>query len=108
MSQTTTTVKIKLAEEITKEFEEVSIIAENLGSQYVANTVNLNDMYCTVIVKGAANVVENIKTSSIKAYVDLSGYGPGTHKVAIKVTGQDLTVTYEPKVQSIDIKILNK
>ena len=107
MSEGTTTVELKVASETTLEFEGISIETRNLGSAYGATTVNQEDTSCTVIVKGVSNVLENIKNTSIRAYVDLSGYGPGTHEVPVQVEGDNLTVTYTAKVKSIKIKIFN-
>ena len=108
MSETTTTVKVTVGEEATREVELSSIEQANLGSNYTAQLVNINDTKCTVVLKGVQSVIDSIELSSIKAYVDLSGYEPGTHEVPVIVTGGDLTVTYTPKVQSIQVRITNK
>lgn len=108
MSEGTTTVNVTVDSESTIEISGISIETKNLGSAYVASTVNVEDTSCTVIVKGVSSVIESIKSSSIYAYVDLSGYGPGTYEVPVKVEGQDLTATYTSKVKTIQIKIANK
>ena len=108
MSETTATVNITVSAEATREVVLQSIDHINLGSAYVAQLVNKEDTTCTVVLKGVASTIENIDISSIKAYVDLSGYSPGTHDVPVVVSGQDLTVTYIPKVQSIKVRITTK
>lgn len=108
MSETTATVNIRVGAEATREIELQSIDHINLGSAYVAQLVNKEDSVCTVVLKGVQSTIENIDISSIKAYVDLSGYNPGTHEVPVVVSGQDLTVTYIPKVQTIKVKITTK
>lgn len=108
MSETTATVNITVGAEATREIVLQSIDHINLSSSYVAQLVNKDDTTCTVVLKGVSSTIDNIDISSIKAYVDLSGYNPGTHDVPVVVTGQDLTVTYIPKVQSIKVRITTK
>lgn len=107
MNETTATVNVSVSTESTKEVELTSIDSKNLGSAYTANLVNESDSKCIVIVKGVESVIANVNASSIKAYVDLSGYGPGTYDVPVLVEGQDLTVTYTPKVQTVQVKIIS-
>ena len=105
MNQTTATVNITVGTESTLEIELSSIDSKNLGSGYIANLVNEDDSKCVVIVKGVESVLKALDTSTVKAYVDLSGYGPGTYDVPVLVEGQDMTVTYTPKVQTIQVRI---
>lgn len=108
MSETTATVNITVGTEATREIELKSIDHINLGSAYNAQLVNKEDSTCIVVLKGVASTIENIDVSSIKAYVDLSGFSPGTHEVPVVVSGQDLTVNYMPKVQTIKVRITTK
>ena len=108
MSETTATVNITVGAEATREVVLQSIDHINLGSAYGAQLVNKEDTTCTVLLKGISSTIDNIDISSIKAYVDLSGYSVGTHDVPVVVTGQDLTVTYIPKVQTIKVRITAK
>lgn len=105
MSEATTTVDVKVGKEETREISDVSVDVKNISSNYVANAVNKDDTTCTVIVKGVADVINKLDASSITAFVDLSGYTPGTYDVPVEVEGQDLTVTYTAKVKTISIKI---
>jgi len=108
MSETVSTVTVNVGAETTKEITLSSIDSINLGSAYAAQLVNPDDANCVVVIKGVQSVIDAIDGSSIKAYVDLSGYGPGTYDVPVKVEGQNLTATYTPKVQTIQVKITNK
>ena len=108
MSETTTTVNVTVGTESTIEIELNSIDSRNLGASYAANLVNESDSKCIVILKGVSSVISKIDPSSIRAYVDLSGYGPGTYEVPVIIQGQDLTVSYTPKVQKISVRITNK
>ncbi len=105
MSENTASVDVKVGEETTLEIPNVSIDAENLGSEYVANATSLEDKTCTVILKGADSVLKAINPKTIQAYVDLSGYGPGTHDVPLQVRGEDPTIKYSAQVKTIQIRI---
>lgn len=105
MSETTTTVNVTVGEESTLELNDISVEVVNLGSNYVANTVNKEDTTCTVILKGVKSVLEKIDPKTVRALIDLSGYGPGTYNVPLEVTGDNLTVNYVPSVKTIEVKI---
>ena len=90
----------------TNDSKSVTIETKNLAPSLAATTVNKEDTTCTVIVKGVSSVLENIKETSIRAYVDLSEYTrPGVYDVKVIVEGDNLNVTYDAKVQTIQIKI---
>lgn len=108
MSETSVSIAVKVAEEATKELTGVSLQHKNLGSDYVANTTNVEDTTVTVILKGASSVIDSITADKVYAYVDLSGLGVGTHDVPITVEGSNTLVSYYAKVQNIQIKISNK
>lgn len=108
MSETTTTVDVTIGSEVSLDVENVTVEFEHLSSDYVANAVNQGETSITVVLKGAASVIDNINSKSIKATLDLSGYTPGTYDVPVTVTGDDLTVTYTAKVKTIQVKILNR
>ena len=50
-------------------------------------------------------VLNDIDENSVKVYVDLSGYGPGTHDVDVLVEGNDVRVSYETKVKKVTLII---
>ena len=108
MSESTSTVSVKLGNESTKEIAGISIETKNLGSDYVASTVSVEDTTSIIIAKGVQSVLDTITPESLSAYVDLSGYGPGTHDVPVEVKGDNLNATYTPKSKTIKIKIANK
>lgn len=105
MSEEATTVKVTVAEESTKEIELQSIDYINLSSGHTAQLKNIENQKCTVIVKGVKSVIDKLNEETIKAYVDLSGYGVGEHEVDVIVEGQDLTLSYEAKVKKVAIII---
>ncbi len=105
MSAKTVTVKITIADEITKEFTGIRVKTLNLDSKYSAQAASENDGQVTVIVKGSADVVNSINKDNILVSVDLSGYGPGEYEVDVQVTGEDVRATYESKTQKVRIRI---
>ena len=50
-------------------------------------------------------VINELTQESISASIDLAGLSEGTHDVEVKVTGEDLKVSYESKTKTVKIKI---
>lgn len=105
MSSKTLSVKITLDDEITKEFTNIRITPLNLDSKYKVQAASEADGQITVIVKGSASVVNELTADKISATIDLAGLSEGTHDVDVKVTGEDLKVSYESKVKQVKVKI---
>lgn len=108
MSDVVANVKIEVGEETTKEFTNVSVEYENLGGNYTVNAKTEGDRTITVIVRGVSSVLESLDPTSLRAYVDLKGYGVGEHEVEVMVERTDLRVTYVPKVKKVTLVIKNK
>lgn len=108
LSTKTLTVNVILDDSITKEFENVSIQFKNLGSNYKVQALTDDDRQVTVVVSGSSSVINSVEASSIKPYIDLKDYGVGTHEVEVKVTGDDLKLTYESKTKKVKIVITEK
>lgn len=101
------TVKVNLDSVSNRELKDVALEWRNLDEdKYTAQLVEA--AHVDVSLKGVATVVENIKAEDVTAYVDLSGYGPGTYDVDVVVEGSDLRVQYAPKVKKIKILISAK
>ena len=105
ISSKTITVKVKVDNSISKEFENISIQSENLEPGYRVQALTENDRQVTVVVKGSEDVVNSIEASDIKAYINLKGYGVGEHEVEVKVTGNDNKLTYTSKTKKVKIRI---
>ena len=105
ISSKTITVKVKVDNSITKEFENISIQSENLESGYKVQALTEADRQVTVVVKGSEDVVNSIEASDIKAYINLKGYGVGEHEVEVKVTGTDNKLTYSSKTKKVKVRI---
>ena len=101
------TIKVNVAVDnsITKEFDNISVSAENLGSGLKAQALSEADSRITVIVEGSEEVINSLDSNTIKAYVDLKKYGVGEHEVEVSVTGSDVKLTYKPKTKKVKIKI---
>jgi len=108
ISDTTTTVSVSVENETTKELENIPLVYENLSSNYSINAASGEDTSVTVVIKGVESVINSITEEDIKVYVDLTGYGPGTHDVDVKVEGTDVRVSYEPKVSKVSLIISQK
>ena len=109
ISETNVKVNITLGTEVTKEVQNVSIETINLDTnRYKAVAIGENSSKTTVVVKGTKNVLDTIDDSTIKAQVDLEGYGEGEYEIAVKVIGEDNKATYNPKTTKIKVKISKK
>lgn len=60
------------------------------------------------IICPVQNVIDNITSSDMKAYVDLSGLTEGEHEVGVLVEGNDSRVTYTSKIKKVKITIFKK
>ena len=67
-----------------------------------------DDRQVTVVVKGSENAVNSIQPTDIKAYIDLEGYGVGEHEIEVKVTGNDLKLSYSSKTKKVKVKIIKE
>lgn len=105
LSTKTVKIKVTIDKTIKKEFKNISVTVENLDSSYKAQALSEDDRQVTVIVSGSESIINDIDTSSIRAYVDLKDYGVGEFDVPVKVTGNDLKLTYESKVSKVKIRI---
>jgi len=105
MSVNSVTVKVTLANITESTIQGISIATRNLDSKYTAQAASKDDSSVDVIVKGTSNVIKGLVKDSVTAYVDLTGLKPGTHEVDVIVAGEDLRVTYVPKVKKVKIII---
>lgn len=108
ISETSTNVTISVESESTKEISDIQIEYEHLSDKYSINAATTADQYSTVLLKGVRSVLDDITADNIKVYVDLSGYGPGTHEIDVIVEGEDVRVTYTSKVKKVKIIITEK
>lgn len=108
ISTKTVTVNVTVDNSISKEFADIPITIENLDSKYKAQALSEEDSKVTVVVKGSEATVNAVEASSIKAYIDLSDYGVGEHEVDVKVSGDDLKLTYTSKTKKVKVKISEK
>ena len=108
ISAKTVNVNIELGDEVTTEISGVRLGYINLGDNYTVQATDTSSTEITVILKGVEDVVNNITSDSINAYIDLKDLGEGEHEVEVKIKSSDSRVIYTPKVSTATIKIANK
>lgn len=103
--------KIDVAIKVTDSGEPVTmtikIDALNTPSGLTAGAATADDVEVLVDIKGARNIISNLRDTEIQAYVDLSGYtSPGTYDVPIQIkanTANARLATYVPKKATVKI-----
>ena len=72
------------------------IKTRNVPNGLVANLASADDMVVDVQVIGVESVIETIDqdSTSIVAYVDLTGYTTGNYSVTVQVEGTDSRLQY--------------
>lgn len=108
MSVNNLTITVSLGEISSKDINDVGITPKNLGENYKVQSVDESGAKVTVNVKGVKNVIDQIKSTDINAYIDLSGLTEGEHEVDVLVEGNDSRVTYTSKTKKVKIKITKK
>ena len=105
LSSKTLNVKVIIDNSASKEFENISVSAENIGAGLKVQALDTASRAVTVVVQGSDDAIKNIQASDIKAYVDLKDLGVGEYDVEVKVTGNDLKLSYSSKTKKIKVKI---
>ncbi len=105
MTETTTSVVVTMDKESSEEFTNIRIESINLGINYTVNAASEADEAITVIAKGVSSVLKEIDSAKIKAQIDLSGYGVGTHEVPVHVYIDDIKINLVPKVSTVKVRI---
>ncbi len=108
ISDSSTSVSVTIDSQTTKEITGVKIETKNLSSEYSASAKSISDTTITVIAKGVQSVLNNFTEQNISAYVDLTGYEPGTYSVPVVVKTDDSKVQLVSSVSTIDIVISKK
>ena len=101
ISETSANVTINVESETSKELKNIQLEYQNLSDNYSPNAASSEDKYVTVVVKGVKSVIDEIDENDVRVYVDLKGYGPGTHDVDVIVVGNDVRATFESKVSKV-------
>ena len=109
MSDTNVTIKVTMEKETSKEFKNIPITFENLDtSKYKVQAANVDSTKEDVVVKGVSSVLNKLDANDIKAYVDLSNLEPGTQRVPVFVTGNDVKLSYTSRTTMIEVVISKK
>lgn len=102
MSVKNVTITATFGDEEQKTIEVSDIEKKYLADGYSANIISTNKT--TVQVKGVRSNIDQIQANNIKAFVDLSGLGEGTHEVEVKVDNKNPLINYVVS-STITIKI---
>ena len=109
LSIKTITVNLTVTKESQQEIDDIRIIHQNLDPSLSVITTSENDVKTTVIVKGSEEALKSLDPSKVVATIDLANYNsPGEYEVDVKASGEDVTLTYEPKTTKVKIKINKK
>ncbi len=108
LSQNTIKIKVAVDNSTSKTFDDISVATENLNDKYKVQALSESDSKVSVVVKGSADIVNSIDASVIKAYINLKNYGPGEHEVPVKVSGNDLRLSYSSKTKKVKVRITEK
>lgn len=108
ISVKTINVKLVVDEVVSTEISGVRVNITNLSDDYTATAIDENSSSITVIVKGSQSVIDSLDSSTIYAFVDLSGLAPGDHEVEVQVTGEDTKLTYTSRIKKVKVHIEKK
>ena len=106
MSVNNVTVNVTLGKSTSRVVNNVQIASRNLAEGYSVQGVSESDIKVSVTLKGVESVINQINAEDITAYIDLKGYGEGTHEVEVQVEGTDPKVVYTPKTKKVSITIV--
>ena len=108
MSAKTINIKVNVSKQEQKEVKDISIQTIGLADGLKVQALGEENSKINVIVKGSKEALDALDENKITATVDLSEYTtPGVYEVDVKVTGDDLRLTYESKVNKIKLEIKN-
>ncbi len=105
LSDKNVTIKVTMEKETSREFNDISIEFQNLGKDLKVFGKTENDTKVNVVVKGTSTILNSLTSEDIKAYVDLTDMTEGDWEVPVKVTGNDLKLSYTSKTQKVKIII---
>jgi YbbR domain-containing protein len=88
-------------------FNVSGIMIKNLSDGLVANLVSSSDSNVEVKAIGTEDILSNLDTSIIKAYVDLQSMDVGTHEVQVEVESNDTRIQFIV-TKRVDIVITKK
>lgn len=102
------TVNVSLDEISSKDLNNVRIDTRNLADNYSVQGTGATTTSVTVNLKGVKNVIDQITSDDVTAFIDLSGLGEGEHEVEVQVEGSDSKVTYTSKTKKVKVNIIKK
>lgn len=92
MSVKNVTITATFGDEEQKTVETTNIEQKYLADGYSANIIS--NSKTEIVVKGVRSNIDKIEANNIKAYVNLSGLGEGTHEVPVKIDNNNPLINY--------------
>lgn len=109
ISETSVTITVKMEQETSKDFENISIETRNLNEKFMAQAGSREDAQVTVTVRGVESILKDLQAGNIRAYIDLSSIEEAnTYNVPVYVEGDDVRLQYSSKTKTVQITISNK
>lgn len=105
ISVKTINVELKVDNIVSTSISSIPVNTINLADGYKVQAIGEQNRTVTVIVNGSQEVIDSLDSSTIEAYIDLSGLGVGEHSVEVKVKGDDSRLTYRSRVKEIKVRI---
>lgn len=105
----TLSVKVVLTEEHQIEVPITTILPENLDPSLAANIDPDDAKNLVAIVKGSKTALDSFDQSTVVATIDFAKYtSPGEYEVEIKVSGEDVKLSYSSKTTKIKVQLYKK
>lgn len=109
MNLKTLTVKLTVTKESQTEVSGITVNVINLASGLDVKASSEEYNAIDIIVKGSEKAISALDKSKIVATIDLAKYtSPGEYDVDVTVTGDDVKLSYEPKITKVRVIIRKK
>lgn len=109
MNLKTITVKLTVTKESQTEVSGITVNVINLASGLDVKASSEEYNAIDIIVKGSEKAISALDKSKIVATIDLAKYtSPGEYDVDVTVTGDDVKLSYEPKITKVRVIIRKK
>ena len=103
MPTTSASIVVNFGEAKQKTINNVQINVRNTPSGLTANAIGSASVNVQVI--GVESVINSIDASNISAYIDLTGYAAGTHKVPVYITGNSINTAIAKFIVESEVEI---
>lgn len=109
ISETSVTITVTMEQEVSKDFENITIETRNLNEKFMVQASSREDALVKVTVRGVESLLKDLDATNIRAYIDLSNVTEtGPVSVPVYVEGDDVRLTYTSQTKTVQVIILNK